>query len=227
MKKFFVLISLAFFSFAYLNAQSRQEIDADDFSGISFGVAGKLYLEQSDDYSVVIEGDADHLDDISIFVRGDRLIIRNESWLNFGNKKVTAYVRMPEVESLSVSGSGELLAQDAINAAYLDMSVSGSGDINLDMLKADGINCSISGSGNIELKGLASDGDISISGSGKYSGLDFAVGTMEVSISGSGRCKVNVEDSLEARVSGSGNIYYKGNPRIDARISGSGKVRKY
>ncbi|HKL66358.1 MAG TPA: head GIN domain-containing protein [Bacteroidales bacterium] len=227
MKKYFVLLLLAFFPFANSDAQSRQEIDADDFSGISFGVAGKLYLEQADDYSVIIEGDADLLDDIRVFVRGDRLIIRNDTWLNFGNKKVTARVRMPVVESLSVSGSGELLATDAVNAAYLDVSVSGSGDINLDMLKADGIDCSISGSGNIELKGMAGEGDVSISGSGKYSGLDFAVGTMEVSISGSGRCKVNVEDSLEARVSGSGNVYYKGNPRIDARISGSGKVRKY
>jgi len=226
MNKYLCLVFVTLISIGSTQAQKKETRDVDDFTGIAFGVAGKLYLTQGNSYKVVLEGDEDYLEDIETFVRGDRLIIRHSRWMSFGNKKINAYITMPEIEDLAVSGSGKMTADSDIEADDLDMSVSGSGDINIDKLTAESVDCRISGSGSINLNGSAENGDISISGSGDFTGESFDMETLDISISGSGTCRVKVNESLEARVSGSGDIYYDGNPRVDARVSGSGKVRK-
>lgn len=226
MKKYLSLILLAVLAIGSSYAQVSQTRDVDDFTGLAFGVAGTLILEQGNTYSVVLEGDEDFLEDIETTVRGDRLLIRHDKWFSWGNDKVTAYVTMPEIESLAVSGSGKIIAEGAIKTESLDISVSGSGDVDLTNLAAVSLDCSISGSGSMELVGEADNAELSISGSGNFKGQDFQLRTLDVSISGSGKCHASVEEDLEARVSGSGDIYYTGNPSVDARISGSGKVRK-
>jgi hypothetical protein len=226
MKKYLSLILGSLLVLGCSYAQTKETRDVDDFTGVAFGVAGEIILVQGSTFSVVLEGDEDFLEEIETTVRGNRLIIRHDSWFSFGNKKITAYVTMPEVESLSVSGSGKMIAEGSIRAEDLDMNVSGSGHIELMDLNAESIDCSISGSGTIELNGKAEDGELSISGSGDYYGQSFALSTLDVSISGSGKCRATVADDLTARVSGSGDVYYTGNPKVDARVSGSGKVRK-
>lgn len=226
MKKYLSLILMSLLVLGCSYAQTRETRDVNEFTGIAFGVAGDLILEQGSTFSVVLEGDEDFLEEIETIVKGNKLVIRHDNWFSFGNKKVTVYVTMPEIVSLSVSGSGKMIAEGPLRAAGLDMSVSGSGDIELKDLNAESIDCSISGSGSIELNGGAEDGELSISGSGNYDGQTFQLNTLEVSISGSGTCRAAVEEELEARVSGSGDVYYSGNPQVDARVSGSGKVRK-
>lgn len=227
MKQHVSLVLIALLISASCFAQNKETRNLDGFTKVSFGVAGKLILKQGNKFNVVLEGDKDFLDEIRTEVKGNSLVIRKSNWKLFQNKKVLVYITMPEVEGLSISGSGLLVAEGAIESDGLDLNVSGSGDIVLKELEADMIDCGISGSGTIELSGNgADDGDISISGSGKYLGESFELDKLDVSISGSGTCKCWVNSNIEARVSGSGDIYYKGNPNIDARTSGSGKIRK-
>ncbi|HCC71567.1 MAG TPA: hypothetical protein DEQ09_10525 [Bacteroidales bacterium] len=227
MKKFLSLILAVMLTAGFTYSQEKENRDVADFTGVAFGVAGKLILEQGNNFRVTLEGDKDYLDKIETIIRGDRLVIRHERWYSFGiNKKVTVYVIMPEIEDLTVSGSGMLIAEGAIRTDDLDINVSGSGNIELADLNAESVDCSISGSGSIELNGEAEEGEVSISGSGNYDGRDFKINSMDVSISGSGTCRALVNEDLEARISGSGDIYYDGSPRVDARVSGSGKVRK-
>lgn len=208
-------------------AQNKETRNVDNFSGISFGVAGDLYLVQGSTYNVTIEGDRDLLSEIETYERNGVLFIRKKDWKRSMNKRVTVWVTMPDIESLSVSGSGTLTAEGAVKSGEIELNVSGSGRILLSNLAADEVDSSISGSGNIEIAGSGADEcDLSISGSGKFYGKDFKVGEMVISVSGSGNCECNVVKELEASVSGSGDIYYLGSPSVDVRISGSGKVRK-
>ena len=226
MKKYLNIVLFALFAIGCSYAQTKETRDVDDFTGVAFGVAGELILEQGNNFAVVLEGDEDFLEEIETTVRNNKLLIRHDRWFSFGNKKVTVYITMPEVESLSVSGSGKMIAKGSIRTDNLDMGVSGSGDIELKNLIAGSIDCGISGSGTITLDGEAEDGELSISGSGDYYGQSFQLETLVVSISGSGTCRSAVDEDLEARISGSGDVYYTGNPSVDARVSGSGKVRK-
>ena len=121
----------------------------------------------------------------------------------------------------------KVIGANTIESDDLNLSVSGSGRIKLD-LEADDLTQKISGSGNIVVSGEADRAEVSISGSGNLDALDLEADHYAVRISGSGKCKINVGDSLEANISGSGSVYYKGDPdKIRSNVSGSGKVKPY
>jgi hypothetical protein len=209
-------------------AQVKEKRDLDNFSSVSAGVSGEIFITQGSQYSVTLEGDQDLLDEITTKVLNGKLLIRKPDWRKARNKKLTVYITMPEVEGLSMSGSGHLKNKGILNCDNLNISVSGSGSIRLKDLTADEVDISISGSGSVLAEGPGADiTDIGISGSGSVTAENFKLSEADVTISGSGRCKIWVEDALVARISGSGSLYYKGDPNIDAKSSGSGRVKSF
>lgn len=214
-------------SFAKGDNVEKETRNVKDFTRISFGVAGDLYINIGPEFKVVLEGDKSYLDEIKTEVSGSKLVIKNENWHLYSNERVTVYITMPEIEGLGVSGSGKAEIKDPVKGENLDFSVSGSGKIVSGDLAITNFNVGISGSGDVIIEGSgdAAKADVSISGSGNYSGESFKLADADFSISGSGGCKCYVTDNLKASVSGSGNITYSGSPRIDARVSGSGHVR--
>jgi Putative auto-transporter adhesin, head GIN domain len=197
------------------------------FTKISYGISGNLQVRIGSEFSVVLEGEKGDLEEVLTDVSDGRLRIRMDNWRFNFNEKVNAYVTLPVLTGLNVSGSGKAEILDPVrDADNINLSVSGSGKLVTEELVTDQVSCSISGSGDIVIgSGSADRGDISISGSGGYSGQNFEIDRLEISVSGSGDCYCKVGDSLKASVSGSGNITYKGDPRVDARVSGSGHVR--
>ncbi len=206
--------------------------NVSSFTEISLRVPGKLFLEQGDKQSVEIVAKTSDLKEIVTEVRNGKLIIRfdkeNYFWNSFNPGKIEIYITVPEINELSVSGSGDIIAEDEIKARSMDLAVSGSGDINLEELVAEHVKAAVSGSGDIVINsgGNADDFSISISGSGDVKAEGFQAKDVTVKISGSGDCTVNSNGTLNVRVAGSGDVLYRGNPQIDSSVAGSGKVRK-
>lgn len=224
----FIVTLLLTSSSSFGQASVKESRDVDNFTRVSFGVPGNLYIKVGPTFRFEIEGTRRVLDEIETEVSGDRLAIKLDNWrFSFNNEKVTVNITMPEVEGLSVSGSGKAEMLDAIEADDLDLSVSGSGRLQVGGLNADRLKSSISGSGDIILSGPGSvdNGEISISGSGGFNGEAVEIDHLHISVSGSGDCYCKVGDSLDAGISGSGNVTYSGNPKVNARVSGSGHVR--
>jgi hypothetical protein len=223
----FILSIFVSSGFALGQSTVKENRDVKDFSKVSFGVAGNLYINLGPEFKVVLEGEKRDLEDIITEVSGGRLVIKKDNWRFNFNDKVTVYITMPELKGLGVSGSGKAEIKDAVKTEELDLSVSGSGKIFTGDLIVSKLDCGISGSGDIVpgANGNATRADISISGSGSYEGESFKIGTAEIHISGSGNCSCYVSENLRASVSGSGDVTYGGNPRVDAHVSGSGKVR--
>lgn len=208
--------------------QDKETRNLKGFDRIGFGIAGSLSIKIGPQFDVVLEGNKDDLEEVITEISGDKLIIRQENWRHHFNEKINIYITMPELESLSVSGSGQAKIIDNIQGAdEMNLSVSGSGKLITAGLEVNDLECSISGSGDINIGsgGTADRAEISISGSGGYKGEDFEIDHLTVRVSGSGSCYCNVSGILNASISGSGNVTYKGNPKIDAKVSGSGKVR--
>ncbi len=224
----FILLGLMGLNQARAEEQNR---DVPSFSEISMRVSGKVYLEQGDRQSVRIVASQSTLDEIVTEVKDRSLIIRFKSnnlfMRSFNPGKIEIYVTVPEINALSVSGSGDITASNEIKSRILDLSVSGSGNISFDQLVADRVKAGISGSGNVTVdSGRSEDLTISVSGSGSFKGSDFKVRTVDARISGSGNCTVHAGESLKARVTGSGNVTYSGNPMVDTSVVGSGRVKK-
>ncbi len=207
---------------------AKETRDVRNFTKVSFGVAGNLYINLGPEYRVVMEGNRRTLDEIKTEVSGGRLIIRRDNWrFSTNDERVTINITMPEIEGLSVSGSGKAEIVDFVKSDDLNLSVSGSGKLLTRKIEIDDLNCGISGSGDIILSesGTVDRATISISGSGGFQGEPVEIDHLKVSVSGSGNCYCKVGDSLDASISGSGNVTYLGNPRLNARVSGSGRVR--
>ncbi len=207
----------------------KRNIDIDNFSGLSFGIPGTLYLTQGSNEKVEIDCSDSIFEKIVFKKKDDRLIIKNRndsSWKGFGRSDVGVYITMRDIESIELSGSGSVVGENKISGNDLSLAISGSGDMQLSVA-TDNISMKVSGSGDIRLEGSSDSAKTRISGSGKVKAEDLKVKTMQASISGSGNCYVNVSEEIKASISGSGDIYYSGNPnRVDSHSSGSGKVRK-
>lgn len=208
----------------------RETREVGPFTQLELAVAADLYLKQGNEYSLVLEGDEDDLEEIETVVRHGTLKIKHDKPFHFGGMdRIKVYVTMKDIEGLSVSGSGSLKAETPLEAEEIELNVSGSGEINIDDLNAYDAEMTISGSGDIHLSGgrKLSSLTCDISGSGELHARDLEAEKAELTISGSGGCKVHVTDELEVDISGSGNVRYKGQPRINANISGSGDVEPY
>jgi hypothetical protein len=210
----------------------NEDRNVSPFSEIALHVPGKLYLEQGNTQSVKIEAKSSTMEEIITEVKDRKLTIRFKSknyfFKTFNPGNIEIHITVPEVDGLSVSGSGDIIAEDEIETRILDLAISGSGDILLDDLKAERVKAAISGSGDIIIRdgGEATDFSVSISGSGDVKAGDFEAKDVVVRVAGSGNCSITANRSLKARIAGSGSVYYNGNPNIDSSVAGSGKVRK-
>ncbi|WP_179213365.1 head GIN domain-containing protein [Ekhidna lutea] len=208
----------------------KRSVDVGSFTELSLGIPAKLYIKQGSNDQIQIECDDDLFDEIEFEMKGDRLVIQKEGKWNWkdgwSRSDITIYVTMREIEGLGVSGSGYIESDGTLSTEDMRLSVSGSGDMELDV-ESEEMDLRISGSGSIRLNGKANEAEAKISGSGKIKAEDLEVKVFQASISGSGSCYITATEEIEAKISGSGSIYYNGDPkRVISDSSGSGKVRK-
>ncbi len=211
-------------------AAQKTEIRVDDFSELTFGTSGVLYLTQGNETKIVVEADEDILEKIDFDQRGDRMVIRNRNnrgWnRGWGKYDLKIYVTMREISAITLSGSGPIYSESLLKTDDLEVKLSGSGSMELEVESND-LEIGISGSGSIEMEGTGDDVYARISGSGKIKADDLEVKSLDARISGSGNIYMTVEDEIEASISGSGSVYYKGDPdRVINSSSGSGKIRR-
>jgi hypothetical protein len=248
MKKLSLLI--LFFAVAALaSAQNRETRIVDTFTRLSFRVPGKLYLKQGSPQKVELEGPKEVLKEIETEVSGGKLVIGKEGkWMNWNwgdNDKITAYVTVKDIEGISVSGSGDLIGQGKITSSDLDLSVSGSGSLQIEADASGRMQGNVSGSGDLNVKGSCANFESDVSGSGNVI-LSLAIReTADFGVSGSGKIRAeglakevktrisgsgkvlaaNLEaDKCEVRISGSGDVEINVKSDLDAVISGSGSV---
>ncbi|KAF0237599.1 MAG: hypothetical protein FD181_1837 [Prolixibacteraceae bacterium] len=226
---FFTILMLLFF----LSSQvwAKEEVrDVSPFSKISLQISANVYVLQDSKQSVRIVADQETLEKIITEVKDRTLSIRfpiNKVFKRWNPGKIDIYIAVPEIDALSVTGSGDILS-DKINSRILDLLVSGSGNIKIEKLAAEKVTANVSGSGDIILKdgGVATEFSARISGSGNVDAKGFEAENINVQTSGSGSCHVFSNGGIKARISGSGNVYYSGNPAIDSSVSGSGSVKE-
>ena len=159
-------------------------------------------------------------------VKNNELKIRWKKGWNISHKKpVKITVPIKDIYEIAQSGSGSIVSKTIVKGSDLKLSVSGSGDVEL-QVKSTNITSYLTGSGTIDLNGTTDTFECSVSGSGNIGGYDLIVNkAANAKISGSGNVKATVNGSLNVRVSGSGNFRYRGKPTIEIiKVSGSGNV---
>ncbi|SFW69943.1 head GIN domain-containing protein [Chitinophaga sancti] len=198
-----------------------------DFHSIS--LQGAMDIEYTDGPAedVVIEAEDNFLPLIITEVKDGQLIVRQKDRIYFNHpKKITVKVTAPDIEKLSLAGSGTIhLMNDWQQDDHVKLSLSGSGDI-LGAVDAPQVNVALTGAGNIKLKGETKDLDVNIAGSGSFEGYNLHAENTSVSIGGSGNAEVHASVKLDVNIAGSGRVNYHGNPQVNSKTAGSGSVHK-
>jgi hypothetical protein len=199
--------------------------EVSNFDAIVLSGSGEVVVTQGESESLSIESDDNIMEHVESKVENGTLKLGFKTGINFISPTHLVFqVGVVELSNLSISGSGEI-ESDMIDTTRLVTKVSGSGDILISELTASEVLAEISGSGEIYLAGNAAAQDVSISGSGKYLAGELCGPSVKVSISGSGDATVCATETLDSTISGSGDVSYYGRPTINTSGSGSGSIK--
>lgn len=224
--KFFIVVIL--FTATNTFAAEIQDRKLSGFHVVASTGSFDVVLKQGSSESVKVEADAEVINEIITEVRNGTLTIRSKNtrnWSNiWNNRKITIYVIAKDLNSVVLSGSGDLRMENQFNTNKLELRLSGSGDfkgaVNVKTLEA-----SLSGSGDFSISGKADESTVSISGSGDYRGGDLMTKSTAIRVSGSGDANIYASEKVEASVSGSGDVHYGGHPKSVSKVAhGSGDI---
>jgi hypothetical protein len=237
-----ILVSCCVLPLFVFAEQVREEREVPAFHSVDLRTVGSISLTQGDAQSLVVRADSNVLRYLKTEVQEGVLVISSRRNIRRDDAPEIT-IEMKQVRSLGISGSGEIQGQNRIVSKSLDLVISGSGTIMLELnaeqlsskvsgsgdmfleVEAKTLTTHISGSGDVELSGKSADLDVKISGSGSLSAYDLETLNAHIKISGSGSCRVHARELLDVNISGSGDVVYMGNPKVSLTGSGSGSVR--
>ncbi|MEL6846604.1 MAG: head GIN domain-containing protein, partial [Bacteroidota bacterium] len=150
----------------------------DPFVGLKLSFPGDVNITQDTAVSIVANGSQNLLDVIEVIVQDSILIIDADN-ICVLNSDVVFDISLPEVAYLAISGSGSMVSTAPIQTQDIELKISGSGDLDLD-LNADEIEGKISGSGDVALAGTSNDLDFKISGAGSVEAFGLTTSTAEL-----------------------------------------------
>jgi hypothetical protein len=206
------------------------ERSTGDYDEVSVSGFFDVVLVPGTEGDLTLRGEENLLEHIITEVKDGKLIIKVEKGMNLkpSSWKDGIHITVPieSINAVTLSGSGDIVGKKTIETNNFKTSMSGSGDITLD-IEARSVEASMSGSGDINLSGSTTDFVVTISGSGDIKAYELQADNVDATVSGSADIKVTAKKMLKARVSGSGDISYKGNPqKVDTKTSGSGDITK-
>lgn len=180
-----------------------------DFYNISVSGSTNVFITQGTNFDVKVKAYENIVPYLETKVQNGTLFIGFKANSNVSNDNSEVHITMPSLNSVSVSGSGNITS----TGSFL-----GSGNFK----------ATIAGSGNIVLEGgTANNYQINISGSGSLKSFGMVSKQAVVSLTGSGNAELTVLQDLNATINGSGNVYYKGSPAtVTSKITGSGQIIK-
>ena len=184
--------------------------DVKSFRGLSSNLPCNVYYVQADKQEVRLETTREFADKVLTEVEDGTLKLKLRDG-RYPKLILRIVVSSPDIESISVSGSGNLFHEDALHASGdLSLKVSGSGGIHAGDVGSKDFEVHISGSGSVRIASVACDDfDGSVSGSGSLRIGSAACDGFDATISGSGDVDIEIltaKGDASARVSGGGDI---------------------
>ncbi len=155
------------------------------------------------DVSVEVEASPKVIGDIETVVEGGALHVRLKRGVHVNTGRMIVRVTAPSLEGISVSGSG---------------------DAQVEGLDEDAFSIAVSGSGDVEASGEAESVAVSVSGSGDIGARALESENATVKLRGSGDISLTATETATGSVAGSGDVSVHGGATCTISVSGSGDV---
>jgi hypothetical protein len=182
---------------------ATQTRDVPAFTGVDLAGANNVVVHVGHTREVVVHADRNLLGRVTTRVRDGRLVIGSTGSFR-ARSPMRVDIVVPSLDSVTLSGSG-VVTVDGLRATNFAVDVPGSGIVRVSGM-ADRLHATLGGSGDVELQDLIAHDATAV-------------------VAGSGRLQVHVSSSLDATVSGVGAIFYSGNPnKVAQSITGTGSI---
>lgn len=175
----------------------------DAFDAIALSGSVDVDAKIGPDISVEVEASPKIIGDIETVVEGDTLQVRLKRGVHVNTGRMIVRITAPSLEGITVSGSG---------------------DAQIEGLDEDAFSISVSGSGDVEAAGEAESVTLSISGSGDIGARALESEDATVKLRGSGDIRLTATDTATGSIAGSGDISVHGGATCTIAVSGSGDV---
>ena len=150
-----VLISSSLFAQIRGNGnvvQDQRNVSA--FSGIVVKSGIDLFVKQGNNISLEIKADENLQQYIITEVKDNILYVYVEKNRNIWNSHaMDAYVTVKDINSIKVSGGGDVESESIVKTDGIKIGISGGGNLEFE-LEAKKAHCAVSGGGDVELKGI-------------------------------------------------------------------------
>jgi hypothetical protein len=197
-----------------------------NFTQVEISSAFEFQITQSSSYSINVTADDNVIDYVQVSQEGQTLKIRVGTIRSFTRVTLKAFVSMPQLGGLTVSGASRGTVSDFSSTEDLDITVSGASRVTGDITAGD-VEFDVSGASTIQLEGSANDIIATVSGASLFKLDDFIVNDADVNISGASTGTINLNGRLDANVSGASTLLYIGDPTMGTiNVSGASTLRK-
>jgi len=123
-------------------------LDISDFTGVELDISADVYITQGDAFEVVAEGQDNILNELETKVEGNTWRIKFDDCVR-NHDGLDIFITMPEVDYLSIDGSGDIIGENFFEIEDIEMKICGSGNIDVGLEGGDTIDAKISGSGEV------------------------------------------------------------------------------
>ena len=186
------------------------------FSGITLIGSYKVICTPGKDYGVVVEATKGAATKLLTEVKNGMLTISKEKIAgvrvvtnNREDNKTTIYVTLPQLQDIKLIGSGDIIVKGKVASDNgLRVSLSGSGDIELDEVTANYTKFSLAGSGDVKINNVkGKQTELQLAGSGDMVVKNVDVDHASINLAGSGDMKIaGTTDTYSKIVHGYGKL---------------------
>ena len=154
------------------------------------------------------------------------MIIKSNINLDWGNRKMKAYVSFKNLDKLEGSGGSDIMVEGSIKVSTLSLDVSGGSDFE-GKVEANDLKVDASGGSDVKISGTVKKLDIDASGGSDFKGYELAADVCNLQASGGSDVYITVNKELSAEASGGSDVFYKGNGTVrEMKSSGSSSIKK-
>lgn len=203
----------------------KETRNVDKFESIKSSSSADVIITQGNTQSVVVESDANLVPYIITKVDDGVLVIDiKKNYKNINILKV--HITVPNLESIVISGSGDIKIPSVFKTNELYVKINGSGDLSA-KFDVKSLEYRSSGSGDGSFSGVKGILKIYVNGSGDITARDLRLSDCNIKVSGSGDLNLSgSSEDLVIAVNGSGDIdaYQLQSVNVTVTVSGSGDI---
>lgn len=193
----------------------------ENFTKINAKGVGDIYLINGEQ-NIVVEAKSGSLKKLKTELEGNVLNIYEEKNSKLKNTKI--YITSPDLNSVKLSGAGNIISKDTLHYNNLNLEIVGAGDVDL-IVNSFNLKTNIRGAGDVKLRGKSIVHEIDVAGAGDLIASELQTEVTNARVAGAGDIHVNATEELNVNVSGAGDVFFENEPKKkNINISGAGDI---